>query len=242
MADGADRLKARLEAGDSTVRVGCPRLFHPDGIATILAVQSLGHVASPGGLADVALDVRAAVGEDLEDGSGVVRLPRAPSHLERWMPAELVVTAGPSSEAFPGRSHEALLELARRFDATVPKHRDRPIVVASPSVEPEAGEVLLAWTLSRGAVWALEADPDAFVPAVLWCRPTLAVGRADELDLLATTFRSERSLRRWSRLRAIVVAAGETSTVVEAWRELGVVVLPFASRLSEAAERDQGSG
>ncbi|MCP4662123.1 MAG: hypothetical protein GY856_42515, partial [bacterium] len=87
-----------------------------------------------------------------------------------------------------------------------------------------------AWVLRSGAAWVLEPDPEWFVPAALWTRPTLALAPAAELGLLALAMASGKRRRRWSRLQAVVVTDEATEVGIEdGWARVDVPVIRFSA-------------
>ena len=96
-------------------------------------------------------------------------------------------------------------------------------MLASARVERGHRRVLLAWTLATGAAWVLEDDPEAFVPAALWTRPTHVIAPGDEAGLLALAL-TEKRHRRWHRVRAVGLTDDVPGEIFAAdeWQALAV--------------------
>ncbi len=185
-----------------------------DSVAAFLAIEAAGGIAVASAEADDPFVV-----------------PPVRSRLERWT-ADLESLAGA-----PRRDdHQELWRAALHWRSLLPpKDGSRPIVLASARIEPRFRRVLLAWTLATGAAWVLEDDPEAFVPAALWTRPTHVVAPGDEAGLLALAF-SQRRHRRWRRLRSVGLTDDAPAEIfgAEPWQALGVAAerLPSGSPLS----------
>jgi hypothetical protein len=77
--------------------------------------------------------------------------------------------------------------------------REREILVAGWPLQEWAGRLLAAWAVAAGAALVLEADPALRVGAVLWARPTVFHGTAEELAALRLRVEAARRFRRWRR-------------------------------------------
>ncbi len=240
VADRVARAAATLEdeLGErSGARVGFQDRLDPDAVAARLAILAAG--ALPVGdeesteNLDAWLGPAPAAGISTDAETPVIELPAVLSRLSRSRPVELPLPSAAGQVAPPPWS--AVLASDRpaspkwhvwRFFTERWRGRHRPLVVASALLSPAARRALLAQVLADGAAWALEPDPDAFVPAVLWTRPTVVVGPGAELGLLALAF-GRGAARRARRLRAVLVSDGASAEIVEegAWREIGVTVL-----------------
>lgn len=214
-ARGAALLHRRPELLAEPLEAACGQ--DPDAIAVGLAIEAAGGVAVPRA-ADVTAQprvVRPAAGGDL------LELPACRSRLERWRPRALELMGEPRrpadvSHAVAGLDRVLPAELARR---------GRPILCADSTLEPPAFRALLAWTLERDVLWALEPSPEAFLLAVLWTRPTVVIARASALEGLVAALVSRRS-RRYLRLRVVVVVGGEdpADETLATLEDLGVAV------------------
>lgn len=208
VADQVARAAAALCEDGAGGRVPCPPLVEPEAVAAALAVQAAGAVAVP-------------------SAGRRVDVPPVHRRIETWTPRTIDDRSEPAGPAFAGDdgrvvTHEELLRAAGGWRLRVPSG-ERQIVATSPRLGPELRHELMAFTLVSNAAWALEHDPDAFLEAVLWCRPTVAAVVSGEAEELAAAL-AERRHRRWSRLRLLVVEGGAAETV---GRDLGVEVLPF---------------
>ncbi len=224
-ARGADMLRQAGVDGAGR-RVGCPPLVEPDAVAAALAVQSTGAAAVPSvGAAEDDWDAWAEV-SPRTDG---VELPSSRRRIDRWAPQDVDDRSEPAGAAFAGHgavTHGELWQAGERWRLRLPSVTARPIVLTSPRLQPTLRHELMALTLASRAAWALEHDPEAFLAAALWCRPTVAAVTPAEAGELAAAL-AERRHRRWNRLRLLVVD-GQTGATGEAtWRELGVDILSF---------------
>jgi hypothetical protein len=193
-------------------RVGCPERLDPDAVAAVLAVVAAGRTAVPG-------------------GAGEVAFPACRSRLDRWRP-EVLEPASPAG-AVEVEDGETLTEVdlaagagslaALLPEPLGPRSGARPILCAAPDLPLRVRWTLLAWSVQHAAAWALEPDPDAFLGAVLWVRPTVVVAGPGDLERLAAAL-GERRHRRHHRLRAVVVAQ-EGAPGAGIWQDLGVPVL-----------------
>ena len=77
--------------------------------------------------------------------------------------------------------------------------REREILVAGWPLQEWAGRLLAAWAVAAGAALVLEADPALRLGAVLWARPTVFHGTAEELAALRLRVETARWPRRWRR-------------------------------------------
>lgn len=148
-----------------------------------------------------------------------IALPPALSALERTPRQSLHVEHEPAV----GSATVSLIADARQLDHRVPLSARRDIVCAAPSLTPGAMRQLQAWTLVRGAAWVLEPYADAFVPTVLWARPTIACGSAVDLAPLAGEL-EDRKHRRHSRL-ATILAVGAAPIGPTLWADLEVEIV-----------------
>lgn len=210
VADQVARAAEALREAGVAERVACPPLVEPDAVAEALAVQAAGSVAAAG------------------PGAAFAVLPPAHRRIDAWTPRTIDDRSNPAGPAFAGDdgrlvSHEDLLRSAESWRLRLPSDERRHIVATSPRLGPALRHELMAFTLASNAAWALEHDPDAFVAAVEWCRPTVAAVTPAEAEELATAL-GERRHRRWSRLRLLVVEGGAAEDV---GRDLGVEVLSF---------------
>ncbi len=212
-AQVADQV-ARGMAALGDVRPGQKVAFadrlEPDSVAAALAIEAAGGRAVPSAEEDDPFDS-----------------PPVRSRLDRW-------TADLESLAGRREDHQELWQAARRWHSALPQDGSRPIVLASARVEPACRRVL-AWALATGAAWVLEDDPEAFVPAALWTRPTHVIAPGDEAGLLALALAQKRH-RRWHRLRAVGLTDDAPAEIFAAgeWPNLAVATarLPSGPPLS----------
>jgi len=215
VADQAARGAAEvLRAPAELRRVGCPDRLDPDAVAAVLAVVAAGRTAVPG-------------------GAGEVAFPACRSRLDRWRPEVLApASSGGAVEVEDGETltDADLAAGAGSLAALLPEELGtrpgaRPILCAAPDLPLRARWTLLAWSVLHAAAWALEPDPDSFLGAVLWVRPTVVAVGPGGVDRLAAAL-GERRNRRHHRLRAVVVA-GERAPDAGVWQDLGVPLVSW---------------
>ena len=247
--------EAGVSAGD---RLAFRARQDPDSVATGLAIQAAGAVAMP--LEDSAPSLNnttrlctAWVATQSEDESippetapppaagadslPSIVLPPALSALERTERRPLILD--PSSHRVSG---ESLLAAAQSLERRLlePAHsasEQTTIACVSPILAPETQLGLQAWTLLRGAALVQEPHPEAFLPALLWARPTFAAVSHSELEPLAAAL-ATRKHRRHSRLRVVVAVDGsaqggaesDTALDVERWNDLGVRIVALGEK------------
>jgi hypothetical protein len=111
--------------------------------------------------------------------------------------------------------------------------REREILVAGWPLQEWAGRLLAAWAVTAGAALVLEADPALRLGAVLWARPTVFHGTAEELAALRLRVEAARRPRRWrrrpvpplGRLRTLFQGGAPEADDAVFWRERGVRLL-----------------
>ena len=172
----------------------------PDGIAAGLAIRAAGCVAVPVDSRHPPADLDRLTWARIDGTSGppgepagAVVLPAALSPLERTPPQPLELDSTPAPGAvelprFGELSSAAAMSAARRLSELLPAVGTRPILCAIPDLDLLTTRLLEAWTLHAGAAWVLEPLAGAFVPTVLWARPTVVCGHAEELAKLAFSF------------------------------------------------------
>lgn len=165
-------------------------------------------------------------------------LPARRSRLETWRPVGLPRGHAGGSVLTLDRERRLrcttqpeLLAAGRRLEALLPPLPRHPIAFSYQPLSRLDGRVLAAWTLLRGAAWAVEDEPRAWLSALLWTRPHLAWIDGAHLGTLTAAY-AERRVRRHSRLRAVVVAgampeAGTGPSWTECRRRLGCEMLRF---------------
>ncbi|HXO40895.1 MAG TPA: hypothetical protein VN999_05555, partial [Thermoanaerobaculia bacterium] len=109
--------------------------------------------------------------------------------------------------------------------------QEREILVAGWPLQEWAGRLLAAWAVAAGAALVLEADPALRLGAVLWVRPTLFHGTAEELAALRLRVETAWRPSRWRRRRRPVPPLGRLRTLFQReppaaddaafWRERG---------------------
>ncbi|HEY6323852.1 MAG TPA: AMP-binding protein [Thermoanaerobaculia bacterium] len=107
--------------------------------------------------------------------------------------------------------------------------RNREILVAGWPLQEWAGRLLAAWAVAAGAALVFEADPAQRLGAVLWARPTVFHGTAEELAALRLRVGAARWPRRWrrrpvpplGRLRALFQHEPPAADDVAFWRQRG---------------------
>lgn len=187
-----------------------PPPLTPDAVATTLAIQTAGATASP-------------------KATNLLEMPSFRTHLERYEPQIPESRAQANDDAFPGVTHAQLAAAAAEISAdlsALAPAKNRDILAFSPSLAAARhGEIhreWLAWCLASGAAWALEDEPEAFLVAALWARPTLIVATGRELDVLGNDLK-QRKYRRWHRLRAVL--AVDSESISTTWDTLGIAAL-----------------
>lgn len=231
----------REEGFDAGDRLAFLERQDPDSIAACLAIESIGAVAvaipengTPDErtleVGDAWISVRderpSSVRPEIESSRNAV-LPPALSALSRSPRAPLQLTddATDAGVLVPTRAAplpaRKLTRAARHLDRRLPASSRRAILCAAPNLDPAFRQLLRAWTLTHDAAWVLEPLTEAFLPTVLWARPThVAAGEAELGEL--TSALGVRRHRRRSRIRT-VIAADATSR--EPWQALGVDVV-----------------
>ncbi len=221
----------------------------PDAIAAGLAIQANGAVAVP--LVDSELEATRVTGCDawaeveggLSPGSippslERIVLPAALTQLDRaerrsLEPPRAAVAAAVAVAGSTTLPATELMMAARRLDSRLQPWDRRPVVCAAPNLDLVASQLIQAWALVSGAAWVLEPHPEAFVPTVLWARPSLIFADADGLSRLASQLKI-RKHRRHSRLQvAVLVGDGAVEDgaveddMVEngPWRDAGVRIV-----------------
>jgi hypothetical protein len=106
--------------------------------------------------------------------------------------------------------------IASRSGRPADSHADsqkREILVAGWPLREWAGRLLAAWAVAAGAALVLEADPALRLGAVLWARPTVFHGTAEELAALRLRVETARWPRR--RRRRPVPPLGRLRTLFQ---------------------------
>jgi len=111
--------------------------------------------------------------------------------------------------------------------------RERQILVAGWPLQAWAGRLLAAWAVAAGAALVLEADPALRLGAVLWARPTVFHGTAEELAALRLRVEAARLSRRrrrrpsppLGRLRTLFQSEPPAAGDAAFWRERGARLL-----------------
>jgi len=119
----------------------------------------------------------------------------------RLSQSELLAAAAEVESAIVSRS-------GRRADS-----QEREILVAGWPLQEWAGRLLAAWAVADGAALVLEADPALRLGAVLWARPTVFHGTAEELAALRLRVETARWPRR--RRRRPVPPLGRLRTLFQ---------------------------
>lgn len=167
-------------------------------------------VASRGAFAAAAssaVSTAVSAGPDRLASSVATEIGELAEALDRALPADL----GISDERLASRwtSHR--------------RGRERPVLFASPGLDPRRFVALARWSLWRSSAWTLEPQADAFVATALWARPSVLVATTSDLAALAPAF--DAAARRQSRLRAVVRVGGEA--VPGPWDGLGIAMLEW---------------
>ncbi len=233
----ADHVARGVEAlhGASTRprRAGYDSRQHPDSVTVGLAIQAAGWAAVPviGGPRQaqaVGCDAWVSVGtSQITSDIETIDLPPVLSPIDRTELRSLRLDATPAgtSTAAPRTQQILASDLvvsAKQLDLRLPSG-SRPIVCAAPNLRTEDARLLEVWTLVSDAAWVLEAQASAFVATVLWARPTLVWGEADELEPLAKRLRNRKHRRR-SRLKAVILT-GEQELTPDLRQALGAEIL-----------------
>jgi AMP-binding enzyme len=109
--------------------------------------------------------------------------------------------------------------------------RQREILVAGWPLQEWAGRLLAAWAVAAGAALVLEADPALRLGAVLWARPTVFHGTAEELAALRLRVEAAPRPRRrrlsppLGRLRTLFQSEPPAADDAAFWRERGAQLL-----------------
>jgi hypothetical protein len=165
----------------------------------------------------------------------------APAHGSAAMPSGdpgVLVTGDAGSWRRLSQSEllSAAAEVERSIASLSGRHadsREREILVAGWPLEEWAGRLLAAWAVAAGAALVLQADPALRLGAVLWARPTVFHGTAEELAALrlrvAAARRRHRRRRRpvppLGRLRTLFQSGPPAADDAAFWRERGVQLL-----------------
>ncbi len=227
VARGVEVLRAHAEPRTAAY----PDRQHPDAVTAGLVIRAAGWTAVPADGPHAAPALGCSVWVEIGDSAPAaeiesVVLPPALSAVDRTPPRPLELPVAPGSVRLPGSPEgepAASIATAERLDASLAAGSRRTIVCAAPDLDPGAAHLLETWTLVRGAAWVLEPEATAFVETVLWARPTVAWGRAAELERLAARLQV-RKHRRHNRLTS-VVAAGDEALDPDPWQALGVEVV-----------------
>jgi hypothetical protein len=128
----------------------------------------------------------------------------------------------------------AAAEVERAVGSPSGRHagsREREILVAGWPLQEWAGRLLAAWAVAAGAALVLEADPALRLGAVLWARPTVFHGSAEELAALRLRVEAARPSRRrrpsppLGRLRILFQGEPPAADDAAFWRERGARLL-----------------
>lgn len=225
--------EARVTRLDAPVAGAAPAVAAPGGPAAAAAVPGMAAAAGLPGLAAAipGLAVAAAIPGLLATtptGSGAVPLGD-PGVLvtgdagawRRLSQSELLAAAAEVERA---------IALPSRRDA---ESREREILVAGWPLQEWAGRLLAAWAVASGAALVLEADPALRLGAVLWARPTVFHGTAEELATLRLRVEAARRPRRWrrrpvpplGRLRTLFQHEPPAADDAAFWRQHGAQLL-----------------
>jgi hypothetical protein len=218
--------EARVTRLDAPVAGAAPAVAAPGGPAARAAVPGMAAAAGlPGLAAAAATPGLAAV---TPTGSGAVP-PADPGVLvtgdaggwRRLSQSELLAAAAEVERAIalPSRRHA--------------ESREREILVAGWPLQEWAGRLLTAWAVASGAALVLEADPALRLGAVLWARPTVFHGTAEELAALRLRVEAARRPRRWrrrpvpplGRLRTLFQREPPAADDAAFWRQRGAQLL-----------------
>ncbi|MEM7588488.1 MAG: hypothetical protein AAF560_34185, partial [Acidobacteriota bacterium] len=186
---GLRRALPRLD--DDEGGIGFDGRLDPDAVVAGLVAQAAGVVATPvtpgaAGLEEATargcrawLEVEGArfIERGASDPQRIVLppslpalddTPRLPLELEADGDSSLLLDDTRSGQALA--AHE-LMVAARGLDGQIPSLEKQVIFCLAPDLAPGLTQRLQAWTLVRGAAWALEPDLEDFVRTVLWARP-----------------------------------------------------------------------
>lgn len=155
----------------------------------------------------------------------------------RLSQSEVLTAAAEVERAIVSRSGPAVDSLA--------DSQEREILVAGWPLQEWAGRLLAAWAVAAGAALVLEADPALRLGAVLWARPTVFHGTAEELAALRLRVKTARRLRRWrrrqvpplGRLRTLFQSAPPAADDAAFWRQRGVRLLRLPGLGGDASLR-----
>jgi hypothetical protein len=232
IAAGTARLAASLTAaappGIEAVEFGARPA--PEIVALDIAIQGLGWTSRPAPAGEpVLLPARLAVALPPFERRRETQAPPAP------VAGGATVVREDGGELRLGQTE--LIAQALRLDGALPAAPRRDVLVFHrPLVEPGA-RALLAWATLAGAALLLQPEPSHLAASVLWSRPTLLAGNADELAtvreaLVRAEPRLDRLRRRrgaLGRLRAVVVLdaedAGAVASETRFWRDSGATVV-----------------
>ena len=217
-------------------RIAFENRLDPDDLAAGLAILATGKTAvavsgsPPPGLPFVktATDLEDSAAAD--SGDAFLSLPACRDHLDRQRHETIVsaatlgnLEASPESQPIPMAELSAgSSRLAALLPEAPPSRISRQILCATPELEADRVLALLAWTVHRAAVWALEPASEAFQATLLWTRPTVVVATAKDLDSIAVKL-SSRPHRRHHRLQ-IAITIDEMPKDLQMWSDLGVAL------------------
>ncbi len=153
---------------------------------------------------------------------------------------EVLVTGDGDAGGWRRLSQSELLSAAAEVERAIAsgsgRHadsREREILVAGWPLQEWAGRLLAAWAVAAGAALVLEADPALRLGAVLWARPTVFHGTAEELAALRLRVETARWPRRWrrrpapplGRLRTLFQREPPAADDAAFWRQRGAQVV-----------------
>jgi hypothetical protein len=262
-AELAARWAAPLAGLPPACRVGFADAAYPGAIALDLAVQSAGLTPVPlvlgrGGGASaghgqqgrevqgaepaLAAAERAGCLAWLEVVGGEARMTRLAAPAEGAAPAagdpEILVAGDAGS--WRRLSQSELLTAAAEVERAIASRsgrradsQEREILVAGWPLQEWAGRLLAAWAVAAGAALVLEADPALRLGAVLWARPTVFHGTAEELAVLRLRVEAARWPRRrprrqvppLGRLRTLFQHGAPAADDAAFWQERGARLL-----------------
>jgi hypothetical protein len=204
---GGEVRVTRLEApaGDAAPAAAAPGLAAAatgNGVASAAAIPGLA-AAPPTGSAVV------------PTGDPGVLVAGEAGSWRRLSQSELLAAAAEVERAIASGS-------GRRADS-----QEREILVAGWPLQEWAGRLLVAWAVVAGAALVLEADPALRLGAVLWARPTVFHGTAEELAALRLRVETARRPRRrrpappLGRLRTLFQREPPAADDAAFWRRRG---------------------
>jgi len=222
VADQVARIASDLDVEAGT-RFAVPQQLDPDGIALDVSVQSRGGTA-------------VAVAE--VESTARLDLPAVRSRLHRWQPIAIDLRyAGRSAVEVTLGAAPAVLApeaMAARIASVDSQWRPfadlrKPVALACGTLRDPGVWTLVAWTLTRGAVLALEPDPALAAQAVGWIRPHIAI--VPQATIVAVHEAVAKQKKRWRRL--VLIGVGEegpshdgdavcSAAVAAQWQDLGV--------------------